>query len=179
MVKVSADTKLLNQINDRFKTPDQTDKVLNRIRLDKAPDARKELQLLDQRFNTSFDSDLQNALAKEAFAKGAGGPGGSRNVNLYGQVGEDIGRKTGIPFAGTMGRVTGAVIDKRGPAIGKGIIDMGLGVKNAYQSIPGSGMISQAAYGAGNIMGQVPYNVPLTDYYLNSPWVGMNKGQPK
>ena len=77
MTSVAEDTKLLNRLADRFKDPEQTDRLLNRIRTGKAPYAREELKLLDRRYGTNFDEDLQNALARESFDKGALSPGGS------------------------------------------------------------------------------------------------------
>ena len=158
MTSVAEDTKLLNRLADRFKDPEQTDRLLNRIRTGKAPYAREELKLLDQRYGTNFDEDLQNALARESFDKGALSPGGSRNVNLYGNLGKSFGEATHIPGAGPAGYLAGAVVDKAGPKLGKGILDVGLGIKNVYNKLPGSSMLSNT-----------PWSVPMTQQMIQNP----------
>ena len=164
MSQVSKDAGLLEDVSQKFSTPEKTSNLLNKIRRGKSPFAEEDLAKLDQRFGTSFTEDLKDALAKEAFDKQV--TNGSRNVNLYKEAGRDIGEKTGLPFMGTLGAITGGTVDKYGPKIGKGIIDTGLDIQAGLQKIPGSQSVYDAATGLGGIMSNMPLNVPATEYFI-------------
>jgi hypothetical protein len=76
---------------------------------------------------TQYLQDLKLSAAKDALARGAVGPGGSRMTNMYGAMGEAGGELTQLPFMGKVGKalghLTGGAVDRYGPAMGKSMLD--------------------------------------------------------
>lgn len=128
MKEVAKDTDLLNRNSEMFRSDQGLSNLLNRVRRERAPFAEQNLSDLDQRFGTDTIEQLKNSLAKEAFDKGAAGPGGSRNVNLYKELMREWAERNRIPGGSAIGAGAGAVVDKYGPSIAKGGLDVYHGV---------------------------------------------------
>lgn len=120
---VAKDTDLLKEVSSLAGTPQSMDNLLSRVQRERAYFPAQKIGELDKRMGTKYLQDLKLSQAKEAFTRGAAGPGGSQKVNLYKEIGREIGEKSNIPFGGSMGAVAGATVDKYGPAMGKQILD--------------------------------------------------------
>jgi hypothetical protein len=155
-------TDLLNQLQNTFKTDQGLAGLLNRVRRDRAPFAEDLFTRMDKEFGTDTVNELRNALAREAFEKGA--TNGSRNVNLYRQIFADWANKNHIPFGGAIGAGTGAVVDKYGPGIARSGID-------AYNAVSKNPVVQDHLRGiveSGQGMGLTPSLTPaITDYLLD------------
>lgn len=133
MTDVARKTQLLDQAQSLFASDQGLANTLNRVRRDRAPFAEKIFDDIDKEFGTSITDDLRNSLARESFEKGAQGPGGSRNVQMYRHV-------LGDGIAGRAGSaLLGGTIDKYGPGMAKGGIDAYRAVTNnpAFQAVAG------------------------------------------
>ena len=135
MDEVSRQKELLDEVGGLFRTDQGLANTLNRVRRGRAPFAEQSLEKLDKEFGQSTVEDLRNALARESFEKGAAGPGGSRNVNLYKDIFGDLLHK--IPGGKAIGGAIGATVDKYGPSIGKDMIDTTMQIKSLLNSVPG------------------------------------------
>jgi hypothetical protein len=123
MKGVAKDAGLLEEVSSLAGTPQAMDNLLKRVQRDRAYFPAQKIGELDKRLGTNYLRDLKLSQAKEAFERGASGPGGSRMVNLYKEIGREFGEKTNIPFGGSIGAITGATMDRYGPAVGKKILD--------------------------------------------------------
>lgn len=117
MTEVSADTGLLNEASELAGSPQGWDGLLKRVQRERAFFPAETLGKLDDRMGSTILPDLKLSMAKEAFDKSA--TNGSRNVNLYKEWGRELGEKTKIPFAGSIGATVGATVDKHGPKLAK------------------------------------------------------------
>lgn len=122
MKGVAKDADLLERVSSLAGSPQAMDNLLNRVARERAFFPAQTLGELDKRMGTQTLRDLKLAQAKEAFSKGSAGPGGSRNVNLYKELGREVGEKLRVPFGGSVGALFGASIDKSGPAYGRDLL---------------------------------------------------------
>lgn len=118
MKGVAKDTQLLSEAQDLAGSPQAMENLLKRVQRDRAFFPAQKIGEVDKRMGTQYLKDLKLSQAKDAFERGAQGPGGSHMVNLY------KGMFEGIPVVGKpLGVVAGATMNKYGPALGKQILD--------------------------------------------------------
>jgi hypothetical protein len=123
MKGVAKDAGLLDEVSSLAGSPQAMENLLTRVQRERAYFPAQKIGELDKRLGTNYLQDLKLSQAKDSFDRGAAGPGGSRMVNLYKEMGREFGEKTNVPFAGSIGALTGATIDRYGPTMGKQILD--------------------------------------------------------
>lgn len=185
MKGVAKDSALLEEVSGLAGSPQAMDNLLARVQRERAYFPAQKIAELDKRMETNYLQDLKLSQAKEAFQKGPVGPGGSRMVNLYKEIGREMGEKTKLPFAGSIGALTGATVDKYGPAIGKQILDAAaksrelVNRSDAAQKLGGYLPILKAAIARGPAALVITNQNLLKDpVYRQLMGVGVQPGQP-
>ncbi len=166
MQDVARKTGLLNDVQEKFKTDQGLAGLLDRVRRGRAPFAEETFQKLDQEFGTQTVEDLRNALAKEAFNKGA--QNGSKNVNLYKEIIGDWAERNHIPMGRAMGAIFGAAVDKYGPGMAR------TGIR-AYRATADNPTLQSYAQGLGEMgakTGLSPNLNPAIAEYLTNKYSG-------
>jgi hypothetical protein len=164
---------IVDQAQGLFKSDQGLANTLDRIRRERAPFAADALNNLDQQFGTNTIEQLKDALARESFEKGAGGPGGSRNVQLYSHTFGDLADKMHIPFGKAVGALTGAAVDKVGPGIARTGIDAYLGAKNFTMNPTVQSYLQALQKGAAATQAS-PNIDPAISQYLINKYIGNN-----
>jgi hypothetical protein len=93
---------------------------------------RETIEALDKRMGTDYLRQIPLSMAKETFDKSV--TNGSRNVNLYKTIFEEIGKKLNLPFTPALGAAVGATVDKYGPKLTQGAVDMAAAIEKKMNS---------------------------------------------
>lgn len=135
MKGVAKDSQLLDDASSLAGSPQAMDNLLKRVQQERAFFPAETLKALDDRMKTKLLEKLKLSQAKEAFDRSA--TNGSRNVKMYETTFGDLFGKVPIPGMRTAGAMTGATVDKYGPAMGKALIDKSNEIQAALQSSEG------------------------------------------
>lgn len=110
-------------------------------------DRSRVLDLLNELGYGDLNRTAKDALAKEAFS--SSNINGSRGVNLWkGLAGGILGHQLGIPGAEAMGAFIGSQADKYGPAVGKRLLDVGIGAERMVSPVLNKIPVSSSQIGA-------------------------------
>lgn len=135
MSNVAADEGLHAEVSNLARNPQQIENLLKRAQRDpaQAKYATRVIAEFDKRMGTNYLEQLRMGSVRNAFERGAGGPGGSHMATMYGDIGAAMGGIKGGPVAARVGRalgsMTGGAVNKSGPAMGKSILDTTIRVK--------------------------------------------------
>lgn len=165
MDELSRKSKVLEDANQYMTSDQGLMNTLNRVRRERAPFAEEALNNLDKEFGTNTVEELKNALAREAFQKGAQGPGGSRNVQMYSHLLGEALDKQSIPFGRAIGGLVGGAVDKLGPGAAKAGIDAYRGAKSITMN-PTIRSYLEAAQRTGEAARVSPNINPAISQYL-------------
>ena len=169
MKKVASDTQLLDQVSGMAKSPQGFDNLFKRTQKGNTPYQLDALKQFDQRTGGGLLDELQNSYVKDAFDKGA--TNGSRNVNLYGAMGDAAGSSLGLPgkMAGrTAGLLFGASVDKYGPSMAKGILDKTSQIQSMLSSQQGLQTLGKFAQPLAEAAQRGNQSLAATHYVLSS-----------
>lgn len=167
MDALSQKTQALNNAQGLFKSDQGLANTLNRVRRDRAPFADDAISGLDAQFpGSNTTEDLKNALAREAFEKGAQTPGGSRNVQLWSHTLGDAASEQHVPFGKAIGAGIGATVDKYGPGIARTGIDAYSGLKNMSMNPTVQSYLQAIQNGASASQLSPNINPLISDYLM-------------
>jgi hypothetical protein len=116
----------------RTLSPQTSQAKIESLMRDRDPiETRRMVENLDQQFGTKLAQNIEDRRILDSFGKG--NTNGSRNVNLFSVMGHTFGAGTaaatgiggaiGGPVGLFVGAATGALVDKYGPQMAKGILD--------------------------------------------------------
>ena len=126
---------------------DRTMSAISDLSRSNKVDRRRTLELLDRLGYSDLNRTAKDALAKEAFS--SSNINGSRGVNLWkGLAGGILGHQLGIPGAEAMGAFIGSQADKYGPAVGKRLLDVGIGAERMVSPVLNKIPVSSSQIGA-------------------------------
>lgn len=163
MSEVSRKMRLLDDAQSLFRSDQGLANTLERVRREKAPFAEKVFNDLDTEFGTTTVEDLRNALAREAFEKGAQGPGGSHMVQLWKAVTEKN-------LGDMPGAIAGATVNRYGPSKAKTLIEMSQEHPERLDQL--KQLLDQSRYGSGATIN------PVVSEYLGKKYSDKKRAQP-
>ncbi len=137
MKELAEDTQKFKGIDDRFKSDGGAAKMMKRVSRGKDDYAKDALDTFDDRFDSNFSQELQDAGIANQFSRET--TNGSRRTLagavLGGAIGSFVAPGVGSVVGQAVGAATGAAIDKVGGKVWQGILDGVIKVSPAYESV--------------------------------------------